>query len=223
MIDNIRLMHMATKCIAGIFLELLLTVTAFPQSCNASINIDPQKTIVVEAWDGSGESTVMSCKDAESLRAQIFVQQLAYLSDAQSISATRVNTDITDAINRLKRLRQALANARNDEEARGISATIKSMQWVAAKAKLLICALETIESDGLGFAACGKPLISFLKQSNSTFKEFSSVSEAQDQARGLQELINQMQNEIKKIGSTNIDGSVTAQRYSLIFQNLCSQ
>jgi hypothetical protein len=200
-----------------------LCVSAFSQDCNSSINVDPDKTVVLEAWDGSGETTVMSCGDAENLRGQIFRQQLAYLSDPQSISANRVNSDITDAVNQLKRLRQDLANAQSDEQAKAISATIKSMQWLAAKSKLLICGLETPETGGLALIACAKELISFLKQSKSTFQEFSSISEAQDRATRVQQLIDQMQAEIAQIGSTNIDGTVVAQRYSTVFQSLCTQ
>jgi hypothetical protein len=223
MLVSIRTLRSTLTLAALLLAQQLLSGSAFSQECNSSLNVDPAKTVVLEAWDGSGESTVMSCGDAENFRGQIFRQQLAYLSDPQSISADRVNSDITDAVKQLKQLKQDLVNAQNNEQASAVSATIKSMLWLATKAKLLICGIEAPETGGLALVACAKTLISFLKQSKDTFKEFSSVAEARDRATRVQQLIDQMQTEIAQIASTNIDGTVTAQGYSTVFQSLCTQ
>ena len=137
--------------------------TLIAQDCNSSLNLDPSKSVTLKAWDGSDAEVFMGCADAEGFRAQIFVTQLAFLSTAQSDTATAVNDNISTAVDQLNHLRVDLSNAQTDVDVQAISATIKSMQWVASKAKLLICGLEGVESGGLGLVACAKPLLTFIK------------------------------------------------------------
>lgn len=205
------------------FIVSSVPATVLAQDCNSSLNVDPSKSVTLKAWDGSDAEVFMGCPDAESFRAQIFVTQLAFLSTAQSATAAAVNDNIFTAVDQLNQLRMNLSNAQTDVDVQVISATIKSMQWVASKAKLLICALEGIESGGLALVACAKPVLAFIKDTSSTFNAFSSVSDAQAKAAQVQQLIAALQGEIDQLGSTTIDGSVTAQRYSTVFNSMCEQ
>lgn len=211
-------------CIAFVCLAVLFSDHALAQNCRQSINVDPSKVIAIEAWDGSGTTLVMNCVDAERLRGQIFLDQLAYLSQAQNITADRVNGDIRTALSQLLQLRRDLASVQSADQARTISVTLQSMKWLTSKTKLLICAGAALEtSGGLGLIACWKPLRSFIKESEKTFEAFSAVSEAQNRAALLQKLITQMQTDYDRLRLSTINGSATAQQYSAIFDSLCRQ
>ena len=50
------------KLVVAALVISLLASSGFAQSCNASVNLDPAKTIVIKAWDGTGESTAMGMR-----------------------------------------------------------------------------------------------------------------------------------------------------------------
>lgn len=202
---------------------LSCAVKAAAQDCRSSLNVDVNKVVVLSAWDGSQNTTTMSCGDAELAREKLFVNQLSFLSDTQQNSAAQISQVISDAVGQLDQLRGQLQAANSNEVVATLSLTVQGVKWQVAKAKLLLCGLEAAGSDGLGLAVCAPQLWSFLKSSDSTFKALNSVDDAHQEAAQLQTLITSLQTEIGQLGSATIDGSATAQKYATTFNLYCSQ
>src|SRR5690242_8468513 len=99
------------------------------------------------------------------MRGRIFINELAYLSEPQNITASRINQDISAAPDQIEAARRDLVAVQNEQQAQVASVTIQALKWLAAKTKLLICAGAAIDTGGLALVACAKPLMSFLKQS----------------------------------------------------------
>jgi hypothetical protein len=196
---------------------------AWGQSCQSSLNVVPDRTVVLQPWDGSQESLVLTCSEAEELRGKIFREDLAFLNSQQSATAARVTSEINAGLTQLSQARQELANVRTDQQAQGLSATVKSLRWLAAKTKLLICAGVTADTAGAGLVVCAKPFFDFVKQSAGLFKELEQASEAQQRAVALQQMIQGMQAELATMQAASIAGSATSQRYAQAFDQLCTQ
>lgn len=193
------------------------------QSCRQSILVDPARFITVSAWDGSETTFLQSCGEAETLRGQLFLKQLAYLSGAQTASANKVNADIKTALAQMGAARKELAAVRNQQQAQVASTTIQSMKWLVSKTKLLLCAGAAADSGGMALVACAGPLLSFLKKSQGTFQSFSMVAEARDREKQLVKIIDEMSAEFDRMSLTAINGSGTAQRFQTAFQSMCDQ
>ena len=209
------------KCFCAlVFVQGMLAA----QECRQSFNVDPNRLIVLQSWDDSGESLPLTCAEAEEFRAKIFIEQLSFLSNRQTTTANKVNAEIADSMRQIRALRQELANVASDEDAQGVSATLQITKWLVAKTKLIICAALAADSGGtLGLVVCGKPMFQFIKQSSTTFKALSTVQEAQDRAKNLQALIQQLDVEINNLNLATIDGTATSQKYSFIFNSVCDQ
>jgi hypothetical protein len=216
-------MHVMAVAIA-VATTLLASPSAWAQSCNASLNVDTAKLVVLDASDNSGDSVALSCGEAETLRGQIFRQHLAFLSVSQTATAAKVNAEISTSIAHLSSVRQQLAAVTTANETQGLVTLVQSMRWVAAKTKLLLCGgAAAMAGGGLALVACARPFIQFLNQSKTTFAAFATVAEAQQRAKDLQVVIAGLQTDLKKLQLNLIDGSATAQQYAAVFQSMCDQ
>jgi len=202
---------------------LATTAAGSAQDCNQSFNVDPAKSIILMDWNGGDTSVVMSCVDAETMRAQIFINQLAYLSDAQQITAQKVQDDISSAIDQLDQLQKDLANAQSGEQTAALSATLTSLHWIGSKAELLICAGEAADTGGLALLACGKDLLDFFMDTKDTFEAFQSIDEAKDRSTLLKQLVAKMRTEVQQLNLSTIPGTATPQRFNTVFQSVCTQ
>ena len=203
---------------------LLFASPTSAQSCQSTMKVDTSGVVTLQPWDGSQSPLVMSCSEAEEMRGAIFRTQLAFLSQSQQITAAKVNAEIASALEQLNKTRQALAAVKTAQQAQSLSATMKSLRWLAAKTKLLICSGLTFDSGGLALAtACGKVFVDFLKDSVSTFQTFASAAEAQERAAELQQIITQMNGDVAKLQLTTIPGTATPQRFAVAFESMCAQ
>ncbi len=195
------------------------------QNCMQSLNVKPDRPVVLQPWDSpSGDTLLLTCGEAERMRGQIIRTDLAFLSNEQLLTMAKVKGELRTAFAQLQQLQTDLAAAHTDQQARALNAVIEVRKWTASKASLLICAV-TVPEGPVGVLGCGVTVFTFVKQSVDAFQALQNAQEAQQRATRMAQLLAALKKEYaaKEQQWSKLVPAGSAAQYQQVFQNMCEQ